>query len=202
MLCLIHPRIAILILRTHDSGSRRSLARMRSSITNPGRLQRMSVKHSSRCAQTASTSILVTLPRPLTRAGWSQSRVLSRFFLLSTRQRWWYHHRCCFPPHQHVREDHHMRSNFSIPGPPRQSTGMMISLLSSLSALVCHGSHELVQLGPRFLHRILYTRATIQGILARDYSHRMDEMLETMLPLVVKGPSAPLRRLLPKEAFC
>jgi len=58
------------------------------------------------------------------------------------------------------------------------------------------------QLGPRFLHRILYTRATIQGILARDYSHRMDEMLETMLPLVVKGPSAPLRRLLPKEAFC
>ncbi|HEY9718588.1 MAG TPA: NADP-dependent oxidoreductase [Trichormus sp.] len=30
--------------------------------------------------------------------------------------------------------------------------------------------------GPRFLHHLLYQRATIQGILARDYKHRMNEM--------------------------
>lgn len=43
------------------------------------------------------------------------------------------------------------------------------------------------QLGPRFLHRILYTRATIQGILARDYNDRMDEMLQQMVPWLSEG---------------
>jgi NADPH-dependent curcumin reductase CurA len=41
--------------------------------------------------------------------------------------------------------------------------------------------------GPRFLHHILYQRATIQGILARDYVHRMDEMLATVGPWVRRG---------------
>ncbi len=45
-----------------------------------------------------------------------------------------------------------------------------------------NGQLDEVELGPRFLHHLLYQRATIQGILARDYSHRMDEMLASILP--------------------
>jgi NADPH-dependent curcumin reductase CurA len=33
------------------------------------------------------------------------------------------------------------------------------------------------ELGPRWLHHMLYQRASVQGMLARDYAHRMDEML-------------------------
>ncbi len=40
------------------------------------------------------------------------------------------------------------------------------------------------EMGPRFLHKMLYKRATIQGVLARDYNHRMDEMLTEMTPWV------------------
>jgi NADPH-dependent curcumin reductase CurA len=43
------------------------------------------------------------------------------------------------------------------------------------------------ELGPRFLHHMLYQRATIQGMLARDYVHRMDEMLRTVGPWVKAG---------------
>ena len=42
-------------------------------------------------------------------------------------------------------------------------------------------------LGPRFLHHILYKRAKIQGVLARDYNNRMDEMLLEMTPWVKNG---------------
>ncbi len=38
--------------------------------------------------------------------------------------------------------------------------------------------------GPRFLHHLLYKRATIQGILARDYNQRMDEMIRIVGPWV------------------
>ena len=38
--------------------------------------------------------------------------------------------------------------------------------------------------GPRFLHHMLYHRATIQGILARDYKHLMDEMTAIVGPWV------------------
>ncbi len=38
--------------------------------------------------------------------------------------------------------------------------------------------------GPRFLQHLLFQRATIQGILARDYTHRMSEMLEIVSPWV------------------
>ncbi len=41
--------------------------------------------------------------------------------------------------------------------------------------------------GPRFLHHMLYQRATIQGMLARDYLHRMDEMLAIVGPWVKAG---------------
>ncbi len=41
--------------------------------------------------------------------------------------------------------------------------------------------------GPRFLHHLLFQRATIQGILARDYNHRMDEMLPVVAPWVKGG---------------
>ncbi|GAA4271652.1 NADP-dependent oxidoreductase [Aquimarina gracilis] len=40
------------------------------------------------------------------------------------------------------------------------------------------------ELGPRFLHKILYQRAIIQGVLARDYNDRMNEMLQEMTPWV------------------
>jgi len=43
------------------------------------------------------------------------------------------------------------------------------------------------ELGPRFLHHMLYQRATIQGMLARDYVHRMDEMFNIVGPLVKSG---------------
>jgi NADPH-dependent curcumin reductase CurA len=38
--------------------------------------------------------------------------------------------------------------------------------------------------GPRFLHHFLYKRATLQGVLARDYTHRNDEMISHLRPLV------------------
>ncbi len=49
------------------------------------------------------------------------------------------------------------------------------------------GALDEPQLGPRFLHRFLYQRCTMQGILARDYAHRMDEMLPILTPWVLDG---------------
>ncbi len=43
------------------------------------------------------------------------------------------------------------------------------------------------ELGPRFLHHFLYQRCRMQGILARDYLHRMDEMLRIVTPWVREG---------------
>lgn len=42
-------------------------------------------------------------------------------------------------------------------------------------------------LGPRLLHHFLYKRATMRGVLARDYTHRMDEMVKIMGPWVRDG---------------
>lgn len=44
------------------------------------------------------------------------------------------------------------------------------------------GGLDKPELGPRFLHHMLYKRATIQGILARDYSHRMQELHDHIKP--------------------
>jgi hypothetical protein len=49
------------------------------------------------------------------------------------------------------------------------------------------GGLDAPELGPRFLHHMLYQRATIQGMLARDYLHRMDEMLRVVGPMVQRG---------------
>jgi len=50
-----------------------------------------------------------------------------------------------------------------------------------------NGGLDVPELAPRFLHKILYTRATIQGVLARDYSNRMPEMLEEMGKWIQEG---------------
>src|ERR1700761_8797639 len=49
------------------------------------------------------------------------------------------------------------------------------------------GGLETPQLGPRLLHHMLYQRATIQGMLSRDYLHRMDEMVRIVAPWVRAG---------------
>jgi NADPH-dependent curcumin reductase CurA len=49
------------------------------------------------------------------------------------------------------------------------------------------GGLEQPALGPRLFHHLLYQRATIQGMLARDYVHRMDEMERVVAPWVRNG---------------
>lgn len=49
------------------------------------------------------------------------------------------------------------------------------------------GGLDEVEMGPRFFHHILYQRATISGMLARDYLHRMDEMIAVVGPMVKAG---------------
>ena len=49
------------------------------------------------------------------------------------------------------------------------------------------GGLDTPEFGPRFTHHLLYQRATMQGILARDFLHRMDEMLATVGPWVRRG---------------
>ncbi|MET3132298.1 NADPH-dependent curcumin reductase CurA [Oxalobacteraceae bacterium GrIS 1.11] len=49
------------------------------------------------------------------------------------------------------------------------------------------GGLETPELGPRLLHHMLYQRATIQGMLSRDYVHRMDEMRRIVAPWVKAG---------------
>lgn len=49
------------------------------------------------------------------------------------------------------------------------------------------GKLDKPEMGPRFLQHMLFQRATIQGVLARDYNHRMDEMLEIVAPWVKNG---------------
>jgi len=50
-----------------------------------------------------------------------------------------------------------------------------------------NGQLDEVSQGPRFLQHMLYQRATIQGILARDYTHRMDEMITVVAPWLQAG---------------
>ncbi|SHG12132.1 hypothetical protein SAMN04487965_3330 [Microbulbifer donghaiensis] len=49
------------------------------------------------------------------------------------------------------------------------------------------GNLDEVENGPRFLHHMLYQRACVQGILARDFNYRMDEMLAVVGPWVGNG---------------
>jgi len=43
---------------------------------------------------------------------------------------------------------------------------------------------ETPEMGPRFLHRLIYTRATIQGFLVLDWETKRKEFLDVMGPLV------------------
>lgn len=49
------------------------------------------------------------------------------------------------------------------------------------------GALDQPSLGPRFSHHFLFQRCRMQGILARDYLHRMDEMLRIVGPWVARG---------------
>jgi NADPH-dependent curcumin reductase CurA len=49
------------------------------------------------------------------------------------------------------------------------------------------GELDRPDLGPRFLQHMLFQRASIQGILARDYLHRADEMRAIVAPWVRRG---------------
>jgi NADPH-dependent curcumin reductase CurA len=49
------------------------------------------------------------------------------------------------------------------------------------------GGLDKPDLGPRFLQHMLYERASIQGILARDFVHRMEEMRVVVAPWVKSG---------------
>ncbi len=49
------------------------------------------------------------------------------------------------------------------------------------------GGLDTPDLAPRFLQHMLFQRATIQGILARDFNNRMDEMLKVVAPWVRSG---------------
>ncbi|MBK2123645.1 NADP-dependent oxidoreductase [Fangia hongkongensis] len=43
------------------------------------------------------------------------------------------------------------------------------------------------ELGPRFLHKMLYKRATLQGILARDFANRNQEMISALSKMLKAG---------------
>ena len=49
------------------------------------------------------------------------------------------------------------------------------------------GGLDKPDLAPRFLQHMLFKRASIQGILARDYAHRMDEMRAVVSPWLKSG---------------
>ncbi|MDN0083426.1 NADP-dependent oxidoreductase [Crenobacter sp. SG2305] len=49
------------------------------------------------------------------------------------------------------------------------------------------GGLDTPDLAPRFLQHMLFQRATIQGILARDFVHRMPEMVSQVAPWVKNG---------------
>ena len=69
----------------------------------------------------------------------------------------------------------------------------MVSLNLRARVVICgqisqyDGGIDTPELGPRFLHHMLYKRATITGVLARDYSHRMNEMVSHVAPWVAAG---------------
>lgn len=50
-----------------------------------------------------------------------------------------------------------------------------------------NGGLDQPEMGPRFLHQVLYKRLRIQGFLARDYKERANEMMAEMAPLVQAG---------------
>ncbi|CAE7700486.1 yfmJ, partial [Symbiodinium microadriaticum] len=49
------------------------------------------------------------------------------------------------------------------------------------------GMLDAPEMGPRFLHHLLFQRACITGILARDYTHRMSELHRIVAPWLQDG---------------
>ena len=68
---------------------------------------------------------------------------------------------------------------------PQINQGARIVICGQMSQY--NGQLDQVELGPRFLHHLLYKRATIQGILARDFAHCHGQMYERVLPWVKSG---------------
>ncbi|NMH59419.1 NADP-dependent oxidoreductase [Alteromonas ponticola] len=68
------------------------------------------------------------------------------------------------------------------------SDAVLASLNVRARVVICgqisqyNGGLDTPQTGPRLLHHLLYKRASIQGILARDFTHRMPEMFDKVLP--------------------
>jgi hypothetical protein len=50
-----------------------------------------------------------------------------------------------------------------------------------------NGKIDRPELGPRFMHHLLFKRATMGGMLARDYLYRMDEMRAIVTPWIQDG---------------
>lgn len=50
-----------------------------------------------------------------------------------------------------------------------------------------NGKIDRPEMGPRFMHHLLFKRATMAGMLARDYLYRMDEMRGIVTPWVIDG---------------
>lgn len=81
-------------------------------------------------------------------------------------------------------------------------TDAVISLINVRARILICGSIsqyndglEEANMGPRFFHRVLYTRCTIQGILARDYYPKHQEMVDVMAKWIQEG------KLKYKESF-
>jgi len=72
----------------------------------------------------------------------------------------------------------------NVGGPATDAVFELINLRSR--TIICgqisqyNGGLDNPSLGPRFLHKLIYTRSLIQGVLARDYTSRNPEMLEQM----------------------
>eukprot|EP01034_Spumella_vulgaris_P024112 gene24112-30419_t len=49
------------------------------------------------------------------------------------------------------------------------------------------GALDVPNVGPRLLQHLLFQRASIQGVLARDFNHRMEEMISTVKPWIKDG---------------
>ncbi|MCB1051266.1 MAG: NADP-dependent oxidoreductase [Acidobacteria bacterium] len=65
---------------------------------------------------------------------------------------------------------------------PRLNVGGRMVVCGQISQY--NGQLDQPELGPRLLHHILYKRATIQGILARDFKDRMPELFAQVGPWV------------------
>lgn len=73
------------------------------------------------------------------------------------------------------------------------SDAVIMSLNLRARVVICgqisqyDGGLDTPETGPRLMHQLLYKRARIEGVLARDFSHRMDEMRRIVAPWLAAG---------------